>query len=803
MDFDFLPKLPKSNLDDRTFDDLVEECLLRIPRYCPEWTNYNPSDPGITIIELFAWLTDQMLLRFNQVPRRNYVAFLELLGIRLEPPQSAKTHLTFYLSAARSENLVIEAGTEVATQRQDVEEPITFSTDSDWAIGTPQITTLLTATKDTEPSANDLRNLFEEDGWQQNEENGEWFREDGLSSEVFQNQSQSPSQRQWPQRQSPAPQPDNCFYLVLAPQPLDGHLREVKEGEEGVASEGQENAIAGNVIAITFKGREAATTGIDPNNPPRRWEVWNGQQWVSEEVLRRESDDRTKGFSFEKSADSPNLEQGADVILHLPTDLPETDFGTNHRGYWLRCVYKPLKGEAYNYDRSPQISSISVRSIGATVPASHCTWIKDEEFLGVSNGKPGQTFELLNKPVLPRYRRECIQVRSPMFEHSRQTWQEVENFSRSDEDSPHYTIDSNRGIIQFGPLIREPKGLPQKIQRRYRQQQEFQSQLQLWQNRRGRLRDLPASELEGGGNFEERQYGKIPPKGWEIYMVSYRTGGGAKGNVREKTLEKLMISLPYIRAVTNYKKAEGGAEADSLERAVMKVPGWLRTGDRAVTREDFETLIKQVEGVPLARTCCLKVDDTNRGQVTVLGIPQLEPGIDLSCGMKAKDFQIENKEKLEEYLNDRTLLGTRVEVSEPTYVRIGARVTLGIETREARDIEEKVKAVKIALYQLLHPIFGGLEGKGWEFDRAVRSADIATCCQRVPDVLYIENVQLFRIEPDVQNFDYPEWQAKDIIHLEANEMIYSWQNTDASKGLNFIQLDPQSLTGSIKVQIDI
>jgi len=100
MEFNFLPQLPKSNLDDRTFKDLVEECLLRIPRYCPEWTNHNPSDPGITLIELFAWLTDQMLLRFNQVPRRNYVAFLELLGIRLKPPTPAQTEVTFYLTAS-------------------------------------------------------------------------------------------------------------------------------------------------------------------------------------------------------------------------------------------------------------------------------------------------------------------------------------------------------------------------------------------------------------------------------------------------------------------------------------------------------------------------------------------------------------------------------------------------------------------------------------------------------------------------------------------------------------------------------
>ena len=107
MDFDFLPKLPKSDLDDRSFEDLVEECILRIPRYCPEWTNHNPGDPGITLIELFAWLTDQMLMRFNQVPRRNYVAFLELLGIRLQPPAPAECELTFYLTQAQPQPIRI------------------------------------------------------------------------------------------------------------------------------------------------------------------------------------------------------------------------------------------------------------------------------------------------------------------------------------------------------------------------------------------------------------------------------------------------------------------------------------------------------------------------------------------------------------------------------------------------------------------------------------------------------------------------------------------------------------------------
>ncbi|HEY9892635.1 MAG TPA: putative baseplate assembly protein, partial [Candidatus Sericytochromatia bacterium] len=144
MDFDFLPKLPKSDLDDRSFEDLVEECILRIPRYCPEWTNHNPGDPGITLIELFAWLTDQMLMRFNQVPRRNYVAFLELLGIRLQPPAPAECELTFYLTQAQPQPIRIPYATEVATVRTETQEAIIFSTDEEFAIGNPQIKHFLT-----------------------------------------------------------------------------------------------------------------------------------------------------------------------------------------------------------------------------------------------------------------------------------------------------------------------------------------------------------------------------------------------------------------------------------------------------------------------------------------------------------------------------------------------------------------------------------------------------------------------------------------------------------------------------------
>ena len=91
--------LPDPQLDDRRFQDIVDEAKTLIPRYCPEWTDHNVSDPGVTLIELFAWMTDLTLYRLNRVPDRQYVTFLDLLGVRLFPPSAASAQVTYWLSA--------------------------------------------------------------------------------------------------------------------------------------------------------------------------------------------------------------------------------------------------------------------------------------------------------------------------------------------------------------------------------------------------------------------------------------------------------------------------------------------------------------------------------------------------------------------------------------------------------------------------------------------------------------------------------------------------------------------------------
>lgn len=80
--------ITKPNLDDRVFHDLMEEVKTLIPRYNEKWTNFNATDPGITILELLAWLSDQVLFRLNRIPEKSYINFLKMVGIDLEPDES-------------------------------------------------------------------------------------------------------------------------------------------------------------------------------------------------------------------------------------------------------------------------------------------------------------------------------------------------------------------------------------------------------------------------------------------------------------------------------------------------------------------------------------------------------------------------------------------------------------------------------------------------------------------------------------------------------------------------------------------
>ncbi len=111
--------LSAPNLDDRTFGQLMEEARLQIQRSSPAWTDLSPGDPGIVLLELFAFLTETMLYRLNRLPDKAYVEFLNLLGVRLYPPAAAGVTLRFSRHSGSDRALDIPRGTRVTTNRTD------------------------------------------------------------------------------------------------------------------------------------------------------------------------------------------------------------------------------------------------------------------------------------------------------------------------------------------------------------------------------------------------------------------------------------------------------------------------------------------------------------------------------------------------------------------------------------------------------------------------------------------------------------------------------------------------------------
>ena len=118
-------------LDNRNFDDIVAEARTRIPRYTPEWTDFNAGDPGFALVDLFAWMTEMLVFRLNEVPKLSYLKFLELIGIELRPAQSATTMLVFPVQPTFAGTTVaVPLRSQVATTDPDDNgRPIVFETD--------------------------------------------------------------------------------------------------------------------------------------------------------------------------------------------------------------------------------------------------------------------------------------------------------------------------------------------------------------------------------------------------------------------------------------------------------------------------------------------------------------------------------------------------------------------------------------------------------------------------------------------------------------------------------------------------
>jgi predicted phage baseplate assembly protein len=622
--------LKAPNLDDRKFQDIVTEVRGKIPKYCPDWTDYNLSDPGVTLIELFAWMVDLLLYRLNQVPEKNYIKFMDLIGIHLSPPIPATADVTFRFSAPQPEAITIPQGTEVATVRTETQDAITFTTNKDLTIIVPTLSYALVTSGDS--SFKDFMPSL---------------KKPDLPVPIFED----------------VPQENNAIYLGYSKN-LNSHS-----------------------LALTISCI-AEGIGIDPHDPPLVWEFWDGyyEKWST---VRLDSD--TTG----------GLNTSGLVQLHIPQNCMAREIDGKN-ACWLRCRVIKHRPKQRSYSGSPKIKSITSESIGGTVIASHATQFSNE-FLGQSDGTPGQRFWLRNVPVLSRRLGEIIEVEGPI-EGEYEPWEEVSDFANSGPVDSCFTCDSVSGEIQFGPSIRQPTG-------------------------------------------EERQYGRVPPAGHRIRFTTYRCGGGVSGNVGEGTIAVLKSSIPYLASVTNHAAAKGGTDAETIESAKLRAPKALRARTRAVTTDDYEYFA--LEASPLiARAKCLPPGGTeglasSPGVVQLLLVPKLSE-TDRPIVIEELEIPRKIREEVQLYLDERRLLATTIEIGNPEYIPVD--IVARIKTKRRSNPEKVAHDVERRLYHFINPVCGGPDGDGWAFGRSIFQSEVYAVIQAIAGVDYIEEVSLFPIK---------------------------------------------------------
>jgi predicted phage baseplate assembly protein len=400
--------LPDINLDDRSFNDLFNELRRRIPVYTPEWTDFNDSDPGITLLQLAAYLQDMIIWRLNQVPEKNYQKFLELVGLNLLPSAAAHADLTFTLSAG-SPAQSISAGTQVGMSGGGG-APIIFETD----VPLTAVSLSLQAVQSFDGS----RYTLQTDA---NAVNGP----PGYPA------------------LSNTPQTNAALYLGFDQAfPAGTHRLTVYAGDQGVPAPVQGGGTLSSLPSgILQNGCVSLIPGtanpLATPSPPVQgyWEYWAGptSQWQQLTIV---------------SDSTIALTQSGAVTFTAPTDAQAAQVGllitpTDPQRFWIRFRIDQVIGSGYA--TPPFVEGILLN----TVPATNAV-TEQNVLLGAATGLPNQTVQLPLVPVLPHPSVAGIIAVNQGDGNGYVTWTEAEDFAGYGPNDQVYTLDYATGLVSFG-----------------------------------------------------------------------------------------------------------------------------------------------------------------------------------------------------------------------------------------------------------------------------------------------------------------------------------------------------------------
>ncbi len=691
---------PSPSIDDRRFKDLVRETLDRVPVHTPEWTHLGESDPGVTLVELFAFLSESVLYRANRVPEAARAKFLNLLGLKLSPSAPAKGLVAF--DATREPFPVrLDANIEVRAGS------IPFRTLA--PLDALPLESLAMVKETATPSATEK----------------EYYSL--LYSSLGESVSADPVMYRTRILDGREP-------VYLRTQTVDGYL--------WIALLLPESSISSAAEMRSWLAGRYLSLGIVPwlEEIPKTMGTSRGQGAQDDPTPISRIDIPNATFKDTDSGRVPlpgwaacpfrggaSLHKGPDVLeIQMPGSPELLDISA-----WDEL--DPLESGVGEFPPTLLDSKLAARVAGwvritpstslnfaVTWAGINTTLIEQRqvllnEVLGQGDGSSDQTFNFKESGIIGGS--VSIQV---LPESDIIPWTEIDDLAAA------------------GPEVRwtDPAAPPST----------------------GLVSSKPVNvflvnEVESSVTFGDGLRGKRPPTGSQI-VANYSTTMGAFGNLPAGAIKTSPDNMPSIKP-RNPIPTWGGVNEETIQDGSRRVSAWMRHRDRLVTAEDFEEIARSTPGVDLGRIEVLPAwhpDLTDR-------LPGDVPGVVSLMVLPRNDARDPSRpqpdsnmlENLCRQLDPRRLVTTEIVVCGPVYVPI--RISVGITVAggySAPDVRDRLEA---RIRQYLAPLrdpsavsaeidtglsYRGME-KGWPLLKEVNRLELLAEAAREVGVLRIDD----------------------------------------------------------------
>jgi hypothetical protein len=701
-----------STVDNRRYQDLLNEALARIPVHTPEWTNFGPSDPGVTLIEVFAFLTENLLYRANQIPERNRNKFLQLLGVPLSPAESARGFVTINNDSGPLIAKTLKAGVEVRAgevpfiTKQGLE---VLPVEACWYLKRPyadetgvrkQHYDMLYASLRQEQSDAELV-LYETVAWLGNEANGVDLAKDSV---------------------------DGCLWLALLTRKNDKQdnmvaLREqVRELIAGkTLSLGVSPALDENTISLSPHGSAGSATEAPL--------VFSAPKLPAGGKLPKEPQARDAEYRPLEQRSAVNvLEQPGIVELTLPAasemvlwqDLDPLEAGS---GNFPPALDDTVLGERVLTWVRISARGARARLLWAGINATEVLQRQPitSEVLADGTGEPDQVRQLAHPPLLKESVRVSISNAAGQWDE----WTRIDDLLAAPAEVQS-TYPARLSRVAGGNVERNS------------------SNVFMVDPESGQLR------------FGDGMRGCRPPAGMKL-RASYDHSHGLAGNVARGAINT--GALPAGFMVVNPVATWGGTPAEDIAEAQKQIPRFVQHRDRLVTAADFEAITMRAPGVHVGRVDVLPSFSPDLspdalgnapGTVTLMLIPAIDPAHPnapepdrLFMGTVCK------------HLDARRLVTTELILRGPDYrdIWIGIGIELLADGRSGAEVRDAVRSRIQEFLAPLHagglgapellanPDFAGLQ-RGWPLRRAVSAAELAAVASRASGVRFVRGVRM-------------------------------------------------------------